>query len=379
MRRLCLVLPLLGLAAAPLAAQSGQFAARGLGIPAFETSTAAIGAGGAFGLFDTESALNPAALARVGALTASVHGVQDYRTSINAAGEGTGRSSRFSLLTLAGPVARGRYGLGLSIATYASRDFALASQDTVILRGVPVAYSDTFTSTGGITDIRGAGAIRLGQTRLGVAIHVLPGSIRQEIRRTFEDTTYQEARQAAQTSFLGWGASLGAEHEFSRRLAVSAMLRVDGSTTVLVDSVELGEFPLPLTVAGAVRARPADRFVVGAQVSYRTWGDANAQLQAVGAPGAGNTLGASLGGEFATHMRTPAHLPLRFGVRYNDLPFLLEAGAQPHEVAASIGTGVRFARQRAGVDISAERVWRSDGTGREDRSWQLYLGASVRP
>ena len=70
--------------------------------------------------------------------------------------------------------------------------------------------------------------------------------------------------------------------------------------------------------------------------------------------------------------------PLRLGVRYGTLPFLLGTGEQPKEFGISAGTGIRFAQQRAGVDLGLEHVWRSAGAFKE-RTFLLNLGVTVRP
>jgi hypothetical protein len=44
-----------------------------------------------------------------------------------------------------------------------------------------------------------------------------------------------------------------------------------------------------------------------------------------------------------------------------------------------VGTGARFARDRGGLDVAVERVWRSDGTGRKESVWLLFGGVSIRP
>ena len=61
MRRLLLLSALI-LAPAGAAAQSSQFGVRGLGMPGRPLTARAFATGGAFGLFEGESGLNPAAL-----------------------------------------------------------------------------------------------------------------------------------------------------------------------------------------------------------------------------------------------------------------------------------------------------------------------------
>ena len=140
--------------------------------------------------------------------------------------------------------------------------------------------------------------------------------------------------------------------------------------------VSLGKRPEP---RGAVRPAPA----AGApRVYVETYGCqmnvADSDLLAQGGTGAQNTVEVSLGAEFTPDPRRPSRRPIRFGARYGTLPFTLVAGEQPHEVGVSLGTGLRFAQDRAGVDVGVEHVWRSEGVYSE-RTFLVNLGVSIRP
>lgn len=115
-------------------AQSSQFGVRGLGLPGRPISAEAFSAGGGFGLFDPESSLNPAALGGLPALTATFEGLQDFRHVENPAGNQSLRETRFPLVTVAGPLKRYPAVVGVSYSNYTSRDFTLASADTVPIR-----------------------------------------------------------------------------------------------------------------------------------------------------------------------------------------------------------------------------------------------------
>ena len=102
---------------------------------------------------------------------------------------------------------------------------------------------------------------------------------------------------------------------------------------------------------------------------YRTWSGANSDLLAQGGTGAENTRAGGLGGEFTPDLRRPDRRPIRFGARYGTLPFPLVPGEQPTEFGVSLGSGVRFAQQRAAIDLGLEHVWRSAGAYRSGPSW----------
>jgi hypothetical protein len=61
------------------------------------------------------------------------------------------------------------------------------------------------------------------------------------------------------------------------------------------------------------------------------------------------------------------------------LPFPIVAGGRPREWAVSLGTGARFAQERAGVDVALEQTWRSQGSPYKERGFSVVFGLSIRP
>src|SRR5918999_487390 len=161
MQRLTLI-SLLAITPAMLEAQSSQFGVRGLGFPGRALATHAIGSGGAFGLFDSESSQNPAALTGAGSLASVFTIAQGFRSQENPAGSASTRDTRFPQLMVVGPIRQTGAALGLSYSNYTNRDFSLIASSTIDLRGVPVGVTDTFSSRGGLNDLRLAGAYRIG-------------------------------------------------------------------------------------------------------------------------------------------------------------------------------------------------------------------------
>lgn len=360
-------------------AQSSQFGVRGLGLPGRPLSTEAFSSGGAFGLFDFTSALNPAAIAAAPALTASFGSLQDFRHVENPAGSESLRETRFPLASVVGPIRRYPAVVGVSFANYASRDFTLASADTVDLRGVLVPVSDTFSSRGGLSDLRVAGGYRVDSTWVfGGAFHVITGTNRLKARRAFADTTYELARDSAEVSYAGVGVSLGVIRNFGSSFSVAATVRSDGHVNVDQDSSRSATVDLPYTFGLGLRWRASPRLELASQALMRTWSGANSDLLAQGGNGADNSFEVSVGGEFTPDPRRPSRRPIRIGARYGALPFTLVPGEPPHEFGLSAGTGLRFAQNRAGVDLGLEHVWRSAGAFSE-RSFLVSVGVTVRP
>ncbi len=361
------------------AAQSSQFGVRGLGAPGRALSARGVGSSGAFALFDAESSVNPAALSTVASMTATFTGLQDYRHVENPAGTESVRDTRFPQLGVAGPLKRWPIALGISFSNYTSRDFTLASADTIPLRGVLVPVSDTFSSRGGMSDLRFAGSYKLGETwSVGGSFHIITGSNRIASTRAFADTSFLTAHQSSEISYAGVGFDVGVVRQFGTSFSLAAVARSDGHAIVDRDSTRVSQVDLPYTFGFGLRWRPVQNLDLASQVVYRTWSAANSDLLAQGGTGAENTVQVALGAEVTPDIRRPFRRPIRFGVRYGTLPFPLIPGEQPKEFGVSLGSGFRFAQQRAGVDLSLEHVWRSAGVYSE-RALMMTLGVTVRP
>ena len=374
-----LLLGLLTLCPATAASQASQFGVRGLGIPGRSLSTRAAGSSGAFAMFDAESGVNPAALSGLAVMTANFNGTQSFRTAENPAGSESLRDSRFPHVAFGGPVRGTPLVVGLSYSTYANRDFTVATGDTVELRDVLVPVSDTLSSRGGLSDLRLAAAYKLHERSVvGGSFHVLTGSNRLESRRTFSDGQYLPVEQSTELSYAGVGASVGAVQQLGAGLWVAAIARSDGKVIVDRDSARVSQVDLPYTLGAGLRWKVGSRLDLATHGIFRTWSGANSDLLASGGTGADNTFEVSIGGEYIGDPRRPSRRPIRFGAHYTTLPFPVQPGVQPKEFGVSLGSGVRFAQDRAGIDLSVEHVWRSAGDFKE-RGFVISVGVGVRP
>ncbi len=378
MRRL-LLLGLLSLWPATVASQASQFGVRGLGVPGRSLSTRAAGSSGAFGMFDAESGINPAALSGLAIMTASFNATQTFRTAENPAGSASLRDSRFPHVAVAGPIRGSPLTVGLSYSTYTNRDFTVATGDTVELREVLVPVFDTLSSRGGLSDLRLAAAYKLhDRSVVGGAFHIVTGSNRVESRRTFSDDQYLPVKQTAELSYAGVGASVGAVQQLGAGLWVAAIARSDGKVIVDRDSARVSQVDLPYTLGMGLRWKAGSRLDLAGHGIFRTWSGANSDLLASGGTGADNTFEAAIGGEYIGDPRRPYRRPIRFGAHYAGLPFPVQPGVQPEEFGVSVGSGIRFAQDRAGIDVSVEHLWRSAGDFKE-RAFVISVGVGVRP
>lgn len=362
------------------AGQSSQFGIRGLGHPGRPLTPRARATGGSFALFDGDSDFNPAAMANLKAVTAGFVLAPSWRQWEGPGGDASLRDTRFPLVFVGGPIPGSRFSIGVSLGSYADRDFRLATLDSVPIRGVPVGIHDTLSSLGGLSEIRFAGGYTLSpRTSIGAAGYWITGSSRLEARRHFSDTSYVPFRQSAELSYQGFGVAVGITHLLTSRVQLGALLRSDSRASVELDSTSAYKVDLPYTASAGIQVQTSRRLTLAVAGTFRSWSGANSDLQAQGGPGARNTLEFNVGGELVSKLRNPASLPIRLGARYADLPFPLVAGERPREFGISLGTGARFAQDRAGLDLTLEQVWRSEGSPYNERGFAIVFGLSIRP
>jgi hypothetical protein len=199
-----------------------------------------------------------------------------------------------------------------------------------------------------------------------------------ESRRSFADDQFLPVRQSAELSYAGVGVSAGAMQQLGSGLWVAAIARSDGKAIVDRDSTRVSQVDLPYTLGLGIRWKAGSRLDLAGHGIFRTWSGANSDLLASGGTGADNTVEVAVGGEYIGDSRRPYRRPLRFGARYATLPFPLQPGLQPTEFGVSLGSSVRFAKDRAGIDLSVEHLWRSAGDFKE-RAFVISVGVGVRP
>lgn len=366
---------------AALEAQSSQFGIRALGYPNQPYSARARAMGGAMALFDPESALNPASLAYLNEMTASFSVMNDRRVVETPAGEGNVKSMRFPLFSINGPLKNKPFTFGVSASTYMARDFSVAYQDTVDIRGTPTPTVDTLTSQGGLTDLRGTAVWRVNpRFAVGIGIHAYTGVNRIDRARHFQDTGYVAIHESSEVSAAGSGFDIGIVRRLGR-LTVGAVVRSDGKVNVRRDSLSQTTYPvdLPYSAAIGLRFSASRKLTVAGQGMWHGWGSTNDELVAVGGTGSRDTWEAGFGAEYTPYLEHKGKLPLRVGIRRASMPFPLETGEMPTETNLSFGTGFLFGKEKGGADVTLERVWRNEANNFEERAWLITVTATLRP
>lgn len=380
MRRIVIGLGLLCGITRGAAAQSSIFDARALGIPQPPISARAVGMAGSGSMLDGMSGTNPAAITSVIGLTAGFNFFQDWRSSTSPGGTGSASDAGLPLVTIVNRIKETPYYFSGSFGSYTDRDFGFVTTGSTTAAGVPVEYRDSLESRGGTSDFRLAFGYRNGKTvALGFGFHFITGSNRFYLNRTFSDTVFTPVRQRSELAYNAIGFSLGAVYHPIEPLLLTGVIRHDGQMNVDRDSLQAYKFELPWTLAGGAQYQLGRRGTLNAEVAYSTWADANEELLANGGAGADNTFSASLGAELATSLQQPGKWPLRVGVRTRQLPFPLAPGQQPTEFSVAAGTGGRFAKGHAALDVAMQRIWRKADGGFSEDAWVLTLGLTLKP
>lgn len=362
------------------ASQSSQFGIRGLGIPTRPISARAAATGGSFALFEAESGVNPAAITGAQSLQATFNVLPNTRTSTNPGGEGSANTVRFPYTAIVNRIKNTNVYISAGVGTYADRDYSISTSDTTVINGEPVGYDDKLTSKGGVADIRLAAGYRPSPIwAMGLGLHFITGSSRMELRRDFSDSTFSAVSQRSEISYNAIGISVGTVYRRTPKLLLAGTLRVNGQADVDRDSIDAFKVDLPWSVSVGAQYTLSRRATLAVLGEFDGWSAANDDLVAVGGVGAEDTWRAAAGAEVVTSESTPTKFPLRLGVRAGSLPFPLSPGVQASEFGVSTGTGLRIAKGRGSLDLSLERVWRSDDADFSETAWILGVAVTVRP
>jgi hypothetical protein len=363
-------------AATPLAGQTSVYGIRGLGFPGRALTPRARAMGGGLGAFDPVSPLNPAAVAGVAQVTALAVAAADFRGyEVGGADVGGLHATRFPLMEVAGRLPGVRLGYAFSMTQYTERSFDVSLTDTIVLRGTDVQVTDRSSSSGGASDIRGAlGWEPRAGLRLGAGVHVVTGSAKLAVSRTFSDSAaYRPFRRVNEERVSGFGVSGGLLWAPAAGFQVALAGRYDTQANLEVDSTRTGSVDLPVSALAGLEVRPVRALRWASTFIWRSWGDADPDLSGR----AFNTWELGSGVELGGPESGASRVPLRLGARYATLPFS-PTDDQAHEVDVAFGTGFAFAGNRGLVDLVLERAFRS-GAGARERAWQFSASLTVRP
>ncbi len=358
-------------------AQNSVYGIAGIGFPGEPISVRARALGGGVAAFDPTSALNPATVAGLGRLAAGLSFGTTLRRYTTADSTITGlRETRFPFGVFGGRITRTPVSFALSFATYTERSYDVTATATQVLRGDTVQITDRIASDGAVTDLRGALAFHpWAPLMIGGAFHLLGGSSRLNVLRTFSNTAYLPFTQQRELVFSGTGVSGGVVLRPTRAIEMAGAVRVDGRLTSRIGQEEFGSVELPVSLTTGLRLLPLRGLGWSTTATRRSWSVAQPDLPTT--TRAFDTWEIASGLELADREALGAGIPIRLGVRYRQLPFSTVA-TQPTELVLAGGSGLFLARGRAVVDFAVEHLSRKGG-GADERGWHISMGVTVIP
>lgn len=379
MRRLTLLaLVLLALAPAEARAQS-ILSAAGLGVPvdAVDARTLSLGGVGIGLQGDAILSSDPAAAAHLILGTVVMTAMPSWVKYSNSANQETGnfRAARFPLVGVAYPA----FGLGVVTFTFESvldQRYHGSEPATVALSDTLLAVTDSFSSVGGVSQIRLGFARPLGKNvSMGLSVGHYGGSLTRRLVRTFNDTIasgglsqfqaggYWDYSGTAVTG--GLSADLGNVAHVAGSVTWSSKLKANASSDTKGSSAS---FDLPLQVRLGATGILAPGLAVNAGLTRADWSSIGSELSTGTASGTTTTWGTGL--ELSRASILGRRAPLRIGYRHSELPFSL-SGGKPVETAWSAGLGLVLREAQtlthasvtqAAVDLAFESGKRTDGS-----------------
>jgi hypothetical protein len=378
MRALWLML----LAPASLAAQ-GNVSTQGFGYPTGQLSTRSEGAAGAFGEFDAQSPINPAAIASD--RTTQIHFQYDpeFRTVAVGGTHENSTTSRFPLAMISGPLWAGG-AIALSWSTLLDRTFQVSQSS--LINNFTNNQRDTLTSTiqssGGINDLRLTTAWAFGSwLAIGGGLDLFTGQNRLLQQVTVTDSIpnqYQQSQFKNSLSYNGVGASGGITLRPVKWLGLAGSFRYGGGISVREgDSASVAHGLIPARWGGGLLLNPLQGLLISARYDWEQWSRLSAlgrgDLQAQN--GGGWSVGADIEGP---KLGTNRYVTLRVGGGNRPLPYVL-AGTPIRETDLSGGLGIPLLGQRSVLDVSVLHADRTQVLGVDEKAFILSVGLTIRP
>jgi hypothetical protein len=379
MRRVLVVLT--ACAATTVSAQ-GTLSSQGFGYPPGQFSARAAATGGASGLFDPLSPLNPATLADMQRSFFTAQIAPEYREVQPVGVGGTERSNvqRIPLLAAGLRLRGGKLALGVAASTFLDRSWATVSSGSVLVGTETIATTDRGESKGAITDFRVGAAYALHRTlRLGIAGHALTGDNTVVSERTFADSSrFGGILDSTNVSYRGSAVSLGVEWTPIRGIGVAASMRRGGDLSSFASDTLRSSATVPAREGVALRVDRWGGIALIASLDRTQW----SALRGLGTNRlvVRDAIDRAFGAEFDGPRLRGRAVQFRSGYRQRDLPFGITGSSSiVRERALSGGVGLPLAGEFGDFDLSVQRATRrGDGLGTE-RAWGVHIGFTLRP
>ena len=373
------------------AGAQGSLSGLGFGYPTGQLSTRAIGIGASTGELDPVTPRNPAALSSWGRSGLHLQYDPEYKRVSAAGGIDRTLEARFPLIAAGIQVSRS-ISAGVSISTLLDRTFTTRSAETRVIGGTEVHSLTTYTSAGGMNDVRLGMAYTVSPTfRVGLAGHVVTGENRIAISTIFDRDGFIPLERQSEVSYNGTSLSAGATWLSGKDFAIGVSGRLESAlhATRADSTLRSGRMPSRAGVSVAYTGLTGAIFSAGAD--FEQW----SSMDGLGSEDveAQDTYEYGFGAEVEGPRVRGSVVSLRGGFRWRTLPFGVpipidaDVGtARPRwvkERAWALGAGVPLANvgglSRAALDIAIQSAGRSGLPGVSERGWTLSVGLAVRP
>ncbi len=351
----------------------GTVSTQGLGYPTGQLSTWALSTGGAVAELDPWSPLNPAAITGANVTSVFAHFAPESRKVDIGRATDESRLSRFPVFGAVLPVGTRGYA-GITASSLLDRTWATVR--TYPSESGGEGTVESFQSSGGITDLRAAGAWSFSRNlQLGAGVHVLTGANRLSVSRIDRDGTDANFEQRSEVSYTGLAASAGAVWSPSSIVTVGVSGQLGGEIRASMGDSTIGKGTSPARAGASVRLSAISGASFSARAEWTGW----SSMQGLGREGfqAMDSWGYGVGADIVGPSIFGTPVSLRVGGQRRDLPFPV-LGMQPKETAFSGGFGLPLARGRVLVDFATQRAVRSVVLAKEV-AWTYGVGVTVRP
>lgn len=356
----------------------GSLSMQGLGYPAGELSTRALGTGGALGELDPRSPLNPASIAYHAAGQVFAQYDPEYRT-ITSNGQ-TSKTTTARIPNVGGilPV-NAHVVLGLSASSFLDRTWETSRARSQQLGDDSVAFNESLKSDGAITDVAITAAYAVNsRLRFGLAFHTFPGSERLTSNELFADTTrYRNITQVTEVSYSGMAVSAGMIADVLPSLSVAVSGRKGGTAKLFGNDSLLTTGTIPDRYAASIGFTGIPGTTIAARASHERWSQIGSlsTLNTVAVDANDVSLGLEssgpkLGGGYP--------MLLRLGIRRRDLPFAVGT-AVVQETSFGGGVGIPISYDRVILDMSLLRQTRTGVANVDEHAYSLSFGLQVQP
>ncbi len=376
---LALVLPLL--VAQPLVGQS-LFSSGGLGLVVTpqDGRSAALG-GTSLGLMGPELSWdNPAGAVGLPAAGLRIAFQMDQYDAALGGLESSGSTARFPLIMGAFPFSN-RWAVTIGFAGLLDQNWAFEQADSVVVAGDTVSVIDRISSDGGASRFRLGAGYRVSESlSVGLGAELFTGGVDRVAGRIFPGQSAPTCCSAS-WSYSGTGLLASVDWTPSEALTLALSASAGGSLDAEQDVEDSAgddrSYDLPVMLNSGITGRVASGLLVTLGGQWAGWSTLDGALAEDG--GARDSWAVRGGIEADGFQLFGQPLPLRVGVRHEQLPFRFGGTASDwaNETAYSAGTGLVLGGA-AQIDLAVERGQRGGAAAGLDESyWRIIFSAGV--